>query len=392
MRNRERPLVSVIVPAYNAAQFIERTLASAQQQTYQNTEIIVVDDGSEDETAALVEAVAARDARVQLLRQPNQGVAAARNHALSRAQGTFIAPLDADDLWFPQKLELQVQRMEETGPSTGLVYTWWVGISENDHLAAVADRWTIEGDVYEALIYRNFVGNASVPLFRRACLEAVGGYDATLRAQGAQGCEDWDLTLRVAERYSTQCVPAYLTAYRTVGDSMSQDFTSMGRSYDLVMDAAEQQHPEIAPKVFQWSRSNFYLYLASLSYDARNFRQVLYWMQRVMRVDPAAPLSPWVLDRVVRGVLRHAAQPLRSFFRADRRAVLHFKDRVTSKQAEHFSLARINEDAPSVPASWAWGKPRASREAVKPRRSAAARSRHPESKRASDTLASDPNR
>ena len=97
-------------------------------QTYRNTEIVVVDDGSRDGTRAIVEAWVARDPRVRLIAQANRGVAAARNRAVEAARGELIAPLDADDLWDPTKIERQVRRMLEAGDGTGLVYCWWVSI------------------------------------------------------------------------------------------------------------------------------------------------------------------------------------------------------------------------------------------------------------------------
>ena len=90
--------------------------------------MIVVDDGSSDATGAIVEEFVARDARFQLVRQSNAGVGAARNTAIRKARGKYIAPLDADDLWFPEKLEKQVACIEQCGDETGLVYCWSTSI------------------------------------------------------------------------------------------------------------------------------------------------------------------------------------------------------------------------------------------------------------------------
>jgi glycosyltransferase involved in cell wall biosynthesis len=102
------PLVSVIIPAYNASVTIERTLRSVLAQTHGHLEIIVVDDGSIDDTAAIVERISREDPRIILLQQPNQGVATARNVSIDHARGEFIAPLDADDIWHPSKIEKQI--------------------------------------------------------------------------------------------------------------------------------------------------------------------------------------------------------------------------------------------------------------------------------------------
>ena len=108
----EEPLVSVVIPVRNGERLIGRTLASALAQTYRNIEVIVVDDGSTDRTPALVETAAARDRRVRLLRRPHSGVTATRNFGISRANGSLIAPLDADDLWHQEKIARQVAAMQ----------------------------------------------------------------------------------------------------------------------------------------------------------------------------------------------------------------------------------------------------------------------------------------
>ena len=114
----DRPLVSVIIPAFNAAKHIRQTLNSVLEQTHQTLEVIVVDDGSADATAAIVEQFVEKDARIQLIRQSNAGVGAARNMAIGKAHVKYIAPLDADDVWSPKKLENQVARMEQCDSET----------------------------------------------------------------------------------------------------------------------------------------------------------------------------------------------------------------------------------------------------------------------------------
>ena len=106
----ERPLVSVIIPAWNAEATLLETLQSAASQTYPNIEIIIIDDGSTDGTAAIARDFCAGEPRARLVRQDNQGLSAARNRAVAESRGTWIAPLDADDLWHPTTVEKQVGR------------------------------------------------------------------------------------------------------------------------------------------------------------------------------------------------------------------------------------------------------------------------------------------
>src|SRR5690606_10598745 len=133
--------VSVIVPAFNAAGYIEDTCLSVLAQTYTALELIVVDDGSTDATANIVAAIAESDRRVRLLRQQNSGVANARNAGIAAASGEFVAPLDADDIWDPRKIERQVRRLQEAGDDAGLAYCWWVWIDTGGRVLDRSPRW-----------------------------------------------------------------------------------------------------------------------------------------------------------------------------------------------------------------------------------------------------------
>jgi glycosyltransferase involved in cell wall biosynthesis len=303
------PLVSVILPAYNAEAFISETIHSIQAQTYSNFEVLVVDDGSRDCTSAIVEEFAKTDSRIKFLRQTNQGVAAARNLAMDRAQGMYIAPIDADDIWFRTKLERQVACLEEAGPRAGVAYTWCVSIDEKGRCLGLGPKCDLEGEVYQALVLRNFIGNASVPLFRRSLIEKIGGYNTDLRLRQAQGCEDWDLCLRLAEVCEYRVVKEYLTAYRCYNLSMSYDHAAMGRSYAIVLEDVRRRHPEIPSHIYRWSKGIFYLYLAGKSNAAGDIRQSFAWLVRGLREDWSVLLLSWVNWSLIKGLLRFAASP-----------------------------------------------------------------------------------
>ena len=128
--NQSKALVSVIVPSYNASRYIRETLESVLGQTYSSFEVIVVDDGSTDDTAAIVADYSRRDSRIRLVSQPNGGVGAARNRAIAEASGEFIAPLDADDVWYPEKLQKQVASLERHGTEWGVGYCWSKSIND----------------------------------------------------------------------------------------------------------------------------------------------------------------------------------------------------------------------------------------------------------------------
>ncbi|KAM3094097.1 glycosyltransferase family 2 protein [Phormidesmis sp. 146-35] len=283
------PLVSVIVPAYNAAAFIERTLTSILTQTYQNLEVIVVDDGSQDSTAEIVDRLSKTDERILLVKQQNAGVAAARNRAIQLAKGELIAPIDADDLWYPHNLEKQVQCLLASPKSVGLVYSWSIDIDEQDQQTGGFHAAKIEGNVFQTLLCHNFLGNASATLIKAGCFEKVGGYNCQLKAQNAQGCEDWDLYLRIAEGYEFRAVPEFLVGYRKIRQSMSCDYSCMARSHTLMLQSIREKHLEIPNFLYSLSSSSLYLYFAHQSSDWGDDRTTLFWLFEAVRVDRVTP-------------------------------------------------------------------------------------------------------
>jgi glycosyltransferase involved in cell wall biosynthesis len=298
------PLVSIILPVYNGEPWIGETLDSALCQTYRNIEVIIVDDGSQDRTRIIVEERALSDSRVRVIGQTNRGVAAARNRALAVARGEFVAPLDADDLWDPTKIERQVRRMIDAGANTGLVYCWWVWIDINGGLLDCSPRWRIEGNAVETLVQVNYTGNASVPLYRRRCLEQVGGYDVTLRERNAQGCEDWDAALKVAERSRVAVVSSPLVGYRRRRDSMSARSDRMWRSYTLVMNGARQRRPEMSRMSIRQSQSQFALHLAGISFWSGAYGKAFRWGLRALRSSLPLRILPYVIRLFWKTLLR----------------------------------------------------------------------------------------
>jgi glycosyltransferase involved in cell wall biosynthesis len=291
------PLVSVIVAAYNAAAHIDAACRSALAQTHRRLEVIVVDDGSTDETAAVVGRLALDDPRVRLVSQTNAGVAAARNAAIAASSGEFLAPLDADDLWDSRKLERQLELITLC-PQVGLVYCWWVSIGDDGTVLDRSPRWRVEGQVAPRLAEVNFTGNSSVPLFRRAVVAEVGGYDPRLRASGAEGCEDWDLAIRVAERMEVAVAPHVLVAYRRRLDGMSTSCDTMWRSQLQVTAAVAARQPSLSREIIARSHGQFALYLAGVSFWAGDLAAAVRWGLRVRPI------------RLLVGVLPHAARVL----------------------------------------------------------------------------------
>ena len=225
-----RELISVIIPAFNATPTLTETVQSALRQSYPHIEVIVVDDGSTDGTIELAQKLASTDPRVRIIARSNEGVARARNHGIEAARGAFIAPLDADDLWHPEKLALQLERFAVGPPSLGLVYNWFRRIDTSGRVVELPAAPVVEGWVVHRHLDWNFVSNGSTPLIRRRALGDLR-YDPTLQAANAQGCEDYLLQLQIAFDHQFACVPAYLTGYRRTAGAMSTDVGRMIRSH-----------------------------------------------------------------------------------------------------------------------------------------------------------------
>jgi glycosyltransferase involved in cell wall biosynthesis len=313
-------LISVVIPVRNGERFIGRTLRSVLNQSYQNIEVIVVDDGSTDSSLAIAKQVAANDPRVRYHSGPRAGVAAARNCGISQARGEFIAPVDADDLWHKDKLLLQLDAIRKAGARTGIAYCWSVFIDETDNTISAKRRRPprLEGDVLPALLEQNFLGNASTPLVRHACLDLVGGYDPGLYLDGAQGAEDWKLYLALAEICEFALVPRYLVGYRKPQDSMSANFVTMQRSMDLVCQWAQKRWALLAEKQGKRERYSTYLYLAYLAVESNSFGHACLFIARAIRAQPAQLVgsrTPIFMVRVlvkilgVRGLARKIRTP-----------------------------------------------------------------------------------
>jgi glycosyltransferase involved in cell wall biosynthesis len=252
-----QPLVSVVVPAFNAVETLARTLESIMAQTYRHLEILVVDDGSKDGTCELAEKFAQRDARIRVLTKMNGGVASARNLGILEAKGEYVAPVDADDLWHPTKIEKQLRVMLASGPGTGFVYCCYRTIDEDDRVKGDAPVYQVRGRVLNRHVLVNFVGNGSALLMRRAAALECGGYDTSLREQGLQGAEDFLLQLQLASRYHVEVVPEYLVGYRRSRNAMSEDVERMALSYIMAHKKLQAQCDHVPEWSFRWGAAPY---------------------------------------------------------------------------------------------------------------------------------------
>lgn len=209
------PLVSVVIPTYNRAGMLDQALRSVCAQTFKDYELIVVDDGSSDNTAEVVEKYAPR---IKYLPKKNGGVASARNLGLKAAGGDLIAWLDDDDYFLPGKLEKQAGYMA-AHPEVGLVYTGMLMIDTTGaypaRTYAIPPRYKSCREVRNALINNCFFGNSTV-MMRKECFDRTGLFDESMKHT-----VDYDMWLRAAAYFRFDCVPEVLTVYRWHGRQIS---------------------------------------------------------------------------------------------------------------------------------------------------------------------------
>lgn len=260
--SHETPLVTVVVPLYNCERWISQTLASAQAQTYPNLDIVVVDDGSTDDGAEIVDKAARGDDRIRLIRKDNGGVAKARNFGISRAFGDLIAPLDADDLWHPEKIARQVHLIQSSSPQVGVIYCWAFEIDEDDcFVPPICDGPVAAGNVLAEVVAKaGIITSGANPLIRRHYLERIGGYDSTI-----EYCEDWKLQLSLAEICEFAVVPAHLVAYRRTGGSRSKNAAGSARSMESISRWIIERWPEMPREIEREMIFNRNSYLAHLA-------------------------------------------------------------------------------------------------------------------------------
>ncbi|THD78845.1 MAG: glycosyltransferase family 2 protein [Phenylobacterium sp.] len=279
------PLVSVIIPAFNAAAFVGRTLASLRAQTFADFEAIVVDDGSTDATAAIVREVAAADPRIRLIRQANAGVAAARNRALAEARGRYVANLDADDLWRAQFLERTVDALEAAGEGAIFAFARSLWIDEHDRLPAQADMRLAPVIDYRELLTRNPVGNGSAALMRTSTVKAVGGYDPGLVRDFGQ-TEDWQLMLQLSWCGAVIAVDEPLVLYRIVPQSNSHALERSARAAMEVIRRCEREGPRLRPSDYWTARSLTLLWLARRALRMKRLGLALRFAARAYLLNP----------------------------------------------------------------------------------------------------------
>lgn len=211
--------VSIIIPTYNRAMSIGRTIQSALNQTYKDFELIIVDDNSSDNIHEILSTY--DDSRIKYIKHhTNRGAPAARNTGIKNSNGEFIALLDDDDEWLPQKLEKQIKLFDSTKKTVGMVYGGYEIVNNTGKVVKTLLP-SKKGDLFHVLLKSNVIGSPT-NLIKRECFEKIHYCDESLKS-----CQDWDLWLKIAKNYEIEYVPEILARYNLSDSSISRNSDSV---------------------------------------------------------------------------------------------------------------------------------------------------------------------
>lgn len=283
--------VSVIVPIYNVEKFVARAIASVLAQTWQDFELIVVDDESPDRSLEICRQF--EDPRIKIVQQKNRGLAGARNTGIRHAQGQYIAFLDSDDLWLPEKLEKHVQHLNAS-PQIGISFSRSEFIDEHDRPIGIYQMPKLTHINAAHLLCRNPIGNGSVPVIRREVLEDIK-FQANLygtvedfyfddRFRQSEDIECW-IRIAVTTTWQIEGIPAALTLYRVNSESLSANLLKQLDAWEKVMDKTRTYAPEFLAQWETRARAYQLRYLARRAIRKPAGKEAVNLVNRALATD-----------------------------------------------------------------------------------------------------------
>jgi glycosyltransferase involved in cell wall biosynthesis len=276
------PTLSVVIPAYNAAQFLPAAISSVQSQTFTDWELLIIDDGSTDRTAEVVQTFQDRDGRIQLIRQTNQGVSAARTHGVEQSQGDLIAFLDADDWWLPHKLATHLARFA-ADPRLGISFDRVEFLTQAGEPTGQVSSARLRGLTPKHFLSENPTTTTSSWVLRRRVWQQVGGFCLQMSYS-----EDLEWLLRVActQDWRIEGIEQVLTRYRTSNGGLSADLYRMEAGWNVLIDRAKTYAPELVRQEFALAQAIHLRYLARRAFRLKLPSKIgVDFMNRALRSD-----------------------------------------------------------------------------------------------------------
>ncbi|WP_309499584.1 glycosyltransferase [Sulfurovum sp.] len=271
----QEPIVSVILPTYNRADIIERSIRSVLQQTFTNFELLIVDDASIDNTDIVVKNI--EDPRIKYIKcVENKGANAARNIGIQVAQCDYIAFQDSDDEWYIDKLEKQIKIMQNSLSSVGVVYSGYWRVEDNKKTyIPTKSTAQLEGDISSELLKQNFIGTPTM-LIRKECFKKVGTFDEKLPR-----FQDWELAIRLSKHYHFKYInEATMNAYIQT-DSLTSNQQAQLIAYKMIFEKYYNDFSK-DKKLLIRSHEN----LGIQSYLNGNDKEGKYYLWKAYKVNP----------------------------------------------------------------------------------------------------------
>ncbi len=281
--NNTTPLVSIIVPAFNAAAFLGETIASVQQQTFTQWELIILDDGSTDATAAIAEQAQKNDSRIRLIRQPNAGLSTTRNRGIERSRGELIAFLDADDRWQAKKLEIHWQAFQSK-PELDISFAQVEFLNLSGQPMGQFSKGACTSLQPELFLSENPTSTPSTWVVRKSVFEKVGGFCETLRHD-----EDLEWLIRASctDSLCIEGIDQVLTGYRINPKGLSADLYRMEEGWQMLVQRVKSYAPDLVCRHFSLAQAIHLRYLARHAFRLRLPPKIaMDFMTRAMRSNP----------------------------------------------------------------------------------------------------------
>lgn len=285
------PMLSIVIPAYNVAPYIKEAVESACRQTYRNIEVIIVDDGSTDDTGQIIDQLQreSADARIKVIHRENGGLAAARNTGVRATTGKFIGFLDSDDLWLAEKAERHMTQMMADS-RIGISFSCSRFMEENGRpLAAILQVDRMQPSLHD-MIRRNHIGNGSTPVVRKDCFDKAGLFNEELKS-----CEDYEMWCRIlwATEYRAAAINEPLTLYRLRDTSLSFNFEKFVHSADMAMEALRNKMKNVPDRVLRAGHAEHYRIAAWKAASTHQDEAALRLLLRGIRIWPWLILTDW---------------------------------------------------------------------------------------------------
>jgi glycosyltransferase involved in cell wall biosynthesis len=286
--------VSVIIPTYNAEKFIAQTIQSVLEQTYQDFEILVIDDGSPDRSVEVCQQF--QDDRLRIIRQPNRGVPGARNTGIRAAKGEFIALLDADDIWLPEKLATHVQHLDQR-PEVGISFSYSALIDDNGALTGLYQKpKRMDNITPDYVLCRNPIGNGSAAVLRRQVFDDIAFeddkygpietcyFDERIRHSVAEDVECW-LRIVLTTDWQMVGIPQSLTLYRIHENGLSANTMRQLEALEFVAEKTRHYAPAMIAASKSKAQAYHLQYIARRAVTLRDGRLAVTMVNRALATN-----------------------------------------------------------------------------------------------------------